>query len=54
MKQAVCYGPFEITMCSQIEDDELIERVFQLKFVNKNLTVRNFFLHFHSPISNIN
>ncbi|UJR34076.1 hypothetical protein I4U23_021486 [Adineta vaga] len=35
--QAILFGPFEIVLTSQKEDEQLIERVFELKCVNKNL-----------------
>ncbi|CAF0950892.1 unnamed protein product [Rotaria sordida] len=34
--QVIPYGPFEIVMISQKEDDQLIERVFDVKYINKN------------------
>ncbi|CAF3448455.1 unnamed protein product [Rotaria socialis] len=34
--QLICYGPFEIVLMSQKEDEQLIERVFELKFTNKS------------------
>ncbi|CAF0964408.1 unnamed protein product [Adineta steineri] len=35
--QAILFGPFEIMLTSQKEDDQLIERVFELKCVNKSV-----------------
>jgi protein tyrosine phosphatase len=35
--QVVPYGPFEIVMVSQKEDEQLIERVFELKCINKSV-----------------
>ncbi|CAF1274014.1 unnamed protein product [Adineta ricciae] len=47
--QGTLFGPFEIVLTSQKEDEQLVERVFELKFVNKNVfnndrlrTVRQF------------
>ncbi|CAF3879471.1 unnamed protein product [Rotaria sp. Silwood2] len=35
--QVTSYGPFEIIMTSQKEDEQLIERVFELKYINKTV-----------------
>ncbi len=36
------FGPFEIILTSQKEDDSLIERVLELKFTNKTIFVSIF------------
>lgn len=35
--QPICYGPFQVILVSQKEDEQLIERVFEINFLNKNL-----------------
>ena len=37
--QAIAYGPFEIVMVSQKEDEQLIERVFEMICINKSVHV---------------
>jgi hypothetical protein len=39
MSQSTSFGPFEIAFISQKEDDYLIERVFEMKYTNKNVFV---------------
>ena len=39
MGQGTLFGPFEIILTSQKEDEQLVERVFELKFINKNVFV---------------
>ena len=38
--QAIVFGPFEITLSSQKEDDFLIERILQMTYSNKDGFVR--------------